>query len=63
MYAFFIGIGVATGAIIAAEIGLDYSLGDKVKDLAIHIFQGAEAKAAAQVNRLKARLARIRSAL
>lgn len=35
---FLYGVLTATAAIIAAEIGFDYGLGDKVKDLALYVY-------------------------
>lgn len=60
---FLYGVLTATGAIVAAEIVFDYSLGDYLKDF----FLGAEQKLAAQVARAETRykyfLAKVRKAL
>jgi len=60
---FLYGIATATAAIIAAETLFDYSLGDVMRDFAVRVFRGAEAKVIAQQKRIEARLANIKSTL
>jgi hypothetical protein len=52
---FLYGLFTATAAIVAAEIAFDYSLGDYLKDLAVRLLRGAEAKVKSQVRRAEAR--------
>ena len=64
---FVYGLLTATAAIVAAEIVFEYSLGDFLKDLTIHLFQGAEHKLTVQYRRAEARykyyLAKLRKGL
>lgn len=55
---FIYGLLTATGAIIAAEIVFNYGLGDVVKDTAVRIFGNAESFAHAQLQRLRAAVAK-----
>lgn len=52
-----------TGAIIAAEIAGDYSLGDFLKDLVIRLIHGGTAAVKASAARLEVRLASIKARL
>lgn len=47
--------------IVGFEIYKDYSLGDVIKDFAIRVFYGVEAKLHAQRGRLEAKLARFKA--
>ena len=57
------GILIATAAIVAAEIGFDYSLGDYLKDLFLKEEKKIEIQFARAEIRYKAALARLRRGL
>jgi len=54
------GIVTATVAIIVTEIVFNYGLGDFLKDLAVHVFAGAQSFVRVRVSRLEALAARLK---
>lgn len=52
---FLYGVIIGAIAIVASEMVFDYSLGDYLKDLAVALIRGTEAKVRAQIQRAEAR--------